>query len=68
MAYLVRVFCDGDTEIKQIETRPDPADCSYVVLDTVEDVARELKEYGHEEDRINEALTEASNSVDWVDV
>ena len=68
MAYLVRVFCDGDTEIKQIGARPDPVDCSYVVLDTVEDVTRELKEYGHEEDRINEALTEASNSVDWVDV
>ena len=68
MAYLVQVHDDGDTEIKQVEVRPDPASSPHIVLDTVEDVARELKDYGHEEDRINEALSMASYSTDWVEV
>ncbi|TRZ51287.1 MAG: hypothetical protein D4S01_05080 [Dehalococcoidia bacterium] len=64
--YLIKVHEDGDTEIKQVEQ--EPAYNSDILLHTVEDVARELKEYGHEEDAINEALTRASDEVDWVEV
>lgn len=66
MAYLIRVHDDGDTEICQVEKVP--SFNTHIVLYTVEDVARELKDYGHDEDRINEALTEVSNTSDWVEV
>ena len=64
--YLIRVHDDGDTEIMQVESVP--TDNCYLALDTVEEVAFELKDYGHDEDRINEALAATSNTDDWVEV
>jgi hypothetical protein len=66
MSYQIHVHEDGDTEIRQIEEVPSL--CTDLVLHTIEDVSRELKDYGHDEDRINEALMEVSNTSDWVEV
>lgn len=66
MAFLIHVHDDGDTEIRQVEEVP--LENNDLVLHSVEDVARELKDYGFEEDRINEALTRTSDENDWVEV
>jgi len=66
MSYQIHVHEDGDTEIRQVEKVP-PFN-THLVLYTVEDTARELKDYGHDKDRIHEALTKVSNTSDWVEV
>lgn len=66
MAYLIRVHDDGDTEIRQVETVPDYN--TDLVLNTIEEVSFELYDYGHNKDRINEALTQVSNTSNWVEV
>jgi hypothetical protein len=64
--FIIKVHDDGDTEIRWVEE--EPAYNTDIVLHSVEDVARELKEYGHDEEAINDALLETGNTPDWVTV
>jgi hypothetical protein len=64
--FLIHVSDDGDVEVKQAENAP--MWNQDIALDSVEDVARELKDYGCSEEDIAEALNEVSLTNDWVAV
>ena len=67
--FQIHVYECGDTEVCKINTKPDPFINTDVIEDTFEKAVATLIEYGHEEDRINDALGEAiKNPLDWYKV
>lgn len=72
MAYQVRVHDDGDTEIRNTGANKtaDFSDDQYLTFEDVENLIKELIDYGHDEDRVNEAVDEmlSSDSNEWVEV
>ena len=66
MIILIHVYDDGDTEIRQVEKIPDGnTDLAFY---SIEDAARELKDYGFDEDRIDVALRGIADTTDWIEV
>jgi len=66
-AYVVRVHPDGDTEIKRTETDSSD-DEQYVKHISKDELIKELVDYGHEMDRIEEAIKEVHVTLEWVKV
>ena len=71
MSYQIRVHEDGDTEIRQTGIVRSKFCCEeYLEFDSVTGLKDELKEYGHDEDRIMEAIDTMliDHSNEWIKV